>query len=411
MPISIVGLGLDPDNLPENSIVAIDQAEVLVGYSDHLAYFEDHPAEKIVMDQAVASAFPAVADYDMNSAEIVVLTPGDPLFFGIGLAFIEEFGPENVTVLPGVTTVQLAASRLKVPWQNIATVSLIGCEDFVPLFRALMRHRWVAVLTDARHIPAAVAQSLIDKGADHFAMWVFENLETERERFERYKLPDASKRTFSQPNLAILERISQPERRLGLGIPDDTFDVGRDVITPMPVRSMGLAALRLAPGDTVWDLGAGCGATAIEASSLVPDGLVLVVDKNADRIANVRENVRRFGAMLVEAHHGHLPACLDDLPDPDAIYIGGGLRKSDEVLARSMERLKPGGRLVAPVRRLNVLERCRGWLESHDWPYAITLLSTGHTHRHAEEMWLESNLPVFMVASVKPDKPARVQVK
>jgi len=43
---------------------------------------------------------------------------------------------------------------------------------------------------------------------------------------------------------------------------------------------------------------------------------------------------------------GSAPQALDELPDPDAIFVGGGAT-APGILELCRERLRPGGRLVA----------------------------------------------------------------
>ena len=54
---------------------------------------------------------------------------------------------------------------------------------------------------------------------------------------------------------------------------------------------------------------------------------------------------------------GMAPAVWKDLPDPDAIFIGGTGRKVHDIVAAAMLRLKPGGRIVAAMGSIeNVAE-------------------------------------------------------
>ena len=73
---------------------------------------------------------------------------------------------------------------------------------------------------------------------------------------------------------------------------------------------MGLSALALEAKHTVWDLGAGCGSVAIEASLLAHEGAVLAVERNGTRVQLIRDNIRRMGAYGVQAVAGEMPQCL-----------------------------------------------------------------------------------------------------
>ena len=57
---------------------------------------------------------------------LVLLASGDPLFFGIGRRAIKEFGRDDVEIIPEVSSVQLAFSRIKEPWDDALLISLHG---------------------------------------------------------------------------------------------------------------------------------------------------------------------------------------------------------------------------------------------------------------------------------------------
>lgn len=399
--IHVVGLGMDPDNLPEHSSEVIEHAQVLCGGRTQLAHFEDHPAEKLTIAAPLDSVLDELAARHAAGFMVVVLADGDPLYFGIGATLIERLGPEDVAVYPGVTALQAAAAKLKIPWNAVETVSLHGRTDWLPLYRALTRADFVAVYTDPANVPAAVAQAALDKGCAHFAMWVLEDLETEAEQVRKFTLEEAARTSFSKLNLVLLERTGRPEVALTLGIPDDLLAKEKNLITKGPVRAAGLAALRVAPGHTVWDLGAGCGAVAVEAASLGA-GRVVAVEKHAGRVGLIRENVRRTGAYTVELVHGTMPRCLDDLPDPDRVFIGGGLSRSDAVLDAACARLAPGGRLVCSLVLLSTLERVRRNLAARGWPVFVTLVAAAESRPLADDLHLAALNPVFIVGADKP---------
>jgi len=121
----------------------------------------------------------------------------------------------------------------------------------------------------------------------------------------------ASEMKFSGLNFVLLKRIKPPEIPLSIGIDDESYVHERGMITKKEIRAVGLAELRIRPSDTVWDLGAGCGSVAIEASYLARDGKVFAVEKNRTRVEYIKENIRRTGAYLVEVVEGKMPHCLE----------------------------------------------------------------------------------------------------
>ena len=400
--VHVIGLGVNHKDLTPVISKRIESAQVLVGGDRLLALFRDHPALKVPISSPLENVIERINREMQADREIVVLADGDPLFYGIGKRLIDALGREIVVFHPNVTTLQVAASRLRIPWHDIRTVSLHGRKDIRPLLMALAGNDRVAVFTDPEFNPAKVAHELVLKGVDTFDMHVFEDLGTESEKVGRFELKDAAKRTFSPLNFVIFDRAKQPEISLCLGLDDDLYFHEKGMITKKEIRAAGLSALEIEPDNIVWDLGAGCGSVAIEASILAYDGSVLAVEKNPERIQHISQNIRRMGAYGVEIVHGEMPGCLESFPDPERVFIGGGLGKDNKVLEEAINRLKPGGRLVLHLVLMGSLARARDYLKSRNWPYSITQVQVSRSKSIAEDQRLEAMNPIYIVSATKP---------
>lgn len=402
MAIHIIGLGVEPDDLSRKELRLINEAQVLVGGERHLDRFKESSAEKIRIVSPLSGVFEQIRSCEAKDLSIVILATGDPLFYGIGQSLINEFGADNVTLTPNVSMLQAAAARIRIPWHDVATVSLHGRPDLFPLFHALNTHSRVAALTDDKHIPSSMAQALLDKGADNFRMWVFEDLGADNERYAPYSLAVASQKNFASLNFVLLEATEARPQRPMLGAPDQSYVTDKGLVTKASIRAAGIAALRLHPKNTLWDLGAGCGAVAIEASALLTQGRVYAVEKKSTRVAHIRENIRRCYALLVEAVHGAYPRCLPDLPDPDRVFIGGGLSKGEGLLEAVCDRLKPGGRIVVHCALLDTLSRSKSFFQHRDWPLTVLMLQSSKSAPLGKDLHLEAQNPVFILAADKP---------
>jgi precorrin-6Y C5,15-methyltransferase (decarboxylating) len=158
---------------------------------------------------------------------------------------------------------------------------------------------------------------------------------------------EAAAASFREPNLVIIENSNLRMRESAyLGIPEEHIQHENGLITKSEVRAVCLSKLQLKPDMVLWDLGAGSGAVSVEASCLVGDGAVYAVEKNADRVAQIRANCLDFGAANVEVIPSALPDGMDALPEPDRIFIGGGGRALPAIVAKAASRLKTGGIMV-----------------------------------------------------------------
>lgn len=402
MAIHVVGLGIDPDMLPEIHEQIISTADVLVGGKRQLAAFEKHGAHTIPITAPLSNVFSAMADRYNKRDEVVVIADGDPLFYGIGDRIIKEFGSENVIIHPNTATVQGIASRANISWQNMRMVSLHGRNDYTPLYTALQQHDHVVVLTDDTNIPAVIAQRLLDRGVTWFQAWVFENMGTDDEVITTCSLEEASNQNFAKLNAMLLERTGFPEKTLRIGIPDSEFSTERGLITKWPVRTASLGALQLSPTNIMWDIGAGSGSVSIEAAHLLTKGAVYAIERKIERVELIRENRARFGAINLDVLHGNVENCIADLPDPDRIFIGGGLGTDNSMLLPLCERLAEGGYLVINCALLSSLEAAKNHVKELDWKYEVTLVQAASSSKLAGDIRLESLNPIFILCAQKP---------
>jgi precorrin-6Y C5,15-methyltransferase (decarboxylating) len=110
------------------------------------------------------------------------------------------------------------------------------------------------------------------------------------------------------------------------------------------VRSLTLSALAPRPAELLWDIGGGSGSISVEWA--LAGGRAICIEPRADRVANIRANAEAFGlSHRISGVEGRAPEALQDLPVPDAVFVGGG---GDAALFSLLwERLTPGARLVA----------------------------------------------------------------
>ncbi|WP_347881055.1 precorrin-6y C5,15-methyltransferase (decarboxylating) subunit CbiE [Pseudodesulfovibrio sp. S3-i] len=409
-PINIIGLAPGSLALTPFASETLAKADLVVGGKRLLKACPDqllpNSAIRLPIAGPLGPVIEAVRKAASSGRKVVVLADGDPLFFGIGKRLGEELGRENLRVEPTVSTMQLAAARLALPWQEMDFVSLHGRDDFAPLYASLVCADLIAVFTDEVNTPAEVARALLERGADCFSMTVLEDLGSPEEKIRPLALPETWGMDFAQLNLVILERQYPPEIELTLGIPDHYYLHQKNLITKLPVRAAGLAHLNVEPGSTVWDLGAGCGSVSIEASHLARRGRVFAVERNKTRAAMIRENIRRTGAWLVDTVLGTMPEILADLPEPDRIFIGGGLggdsNQDTTLLKVACDRLKPRGRMVVHCILLDSLHTAKDQFKSMGWHFGVTQLQASATDSLAGDLRFKAQNPVFVLWAEKP---------
>ena len=340
---------------------------------------------------------------------VLVRADGDPLLFGIGATLVRRLGPAAVRLLPAVSSLQQACARMSLPWHKVICLSLHGRDDLRPLNVACGKNAPLCILTDARMSPDVLARHLLDRGVDWFEAHIFERMGAADETVSHLSLADAASREFG-PACTMVLVPAAPARRPYLGLDADQLAVDRGLITKKPVRAAALALLRIEAGHVVWDLGSGSGAVALEASVLAHEGRVIAVERSAGRAMGIQENRRRFGAANVEVRLGQAPDCLPGLPDPQRVFIGGGLSgdDGDDILGHVCLRLPVGGRVVVSCVLLDSFSLCRRFFEDMAWPVEILQISAAEGKTLGGDVHLSAMNPVFLLAAQKP-APAPIQ--
>ncbi len=406
--VSVIGMGLTPEDLTTKHLKLIKDADVLIGGKRHLEYFKDNTADKKEINKDIKGIINYIKAR-MRKENVVVLASGDPLFFGIGSLVIESLGSDDVVIYPNISTVAAAFSRIKEPWNDISVVSLHGRNSERELFSKLDTNKSVAVYTDPQKNPAWLAKRLLEKGIKDIKMCIFEQLGTESERFDWYEPGQAADMNFSQPNLIVLKRHSfqsEENKNLHLGMPDNWYEHQKGLITKSEVRAITISKLCISDNHILWDLGAGSGSISIEASLFIKKGRIFSVEQNSDRINNIKANKKRFNVKNLEVVQAVLPNGLEDLPEPDRIFIGGGGRNLAKIIDTASEYLKPDGVIVINTVILSNVEAALKTLKNKGFKTDIVLVQI---HRGQDMPWgerLEALNPVWIISAIKKGLPA-----
>jgi precorrin-6Y C5,15-methyltransferase (decarboxylating) len=344
--LSIVGIG--EDGVEGLSAVArglIGDAEIVFGGKRHLAL-----AAPLIR----GAARPWPSPFERATAEVLaqrgravcVLASGDPFLHGVGTVLARHVLPEETVVVPAPSAFSLAAARLGWALPETVLISLHG--RGLDLVRPhLHPGARVLALTSDGEGPAALAKLLTEIGFGRSRFTVLEALGGPRERVRVAIATRFDLDGIDDLNTVAIEVIEEPGARilaLTPGLPDALFEHDGQ-ITKREVRALTLSALSPRRGEMLWDVGAGAGSVAIEWMLADPSLRAIAIEARADRAARIVRNAAAFGVPGLEVVEGKAPAILQDLPPPDAIFIGGGAGDVG-MLDLAANALRSGGRLV-----------------------------------------------------------------
>jgi precorrin-6Y C5,15-methyltransferase (decarboxylating) len=384
MTADIIGIGLDgAAGLAKPLQDKIARASLLVGSDRHLSYFPDYEGETLTLNDFKGAIAHIKQRLESNLSEpIVILTSGDPLFFGFGRLLLQKLPSDWLNFYPQLSSIQLAFNRVKVPWQDAKCISAHG-RSLDELTQALKKGiDKIAVLTDKTNSPSAIADLLNDLDLpSNYELWVCENLGGSDERVGKYNRIEIRDRTFAPLNVVILLRQNSTDKEdLNLdnlplfGIPDRAFLSFPDrpgLITKREVRLLVLGELALQPDRTVWDIGAGTGSVSIEIARLFPSNRIYAIEKTAIGTNLIEKNCKRFCVKNICAIGDRAPNCLHDLPNPDRVFIGGSGGQIEDILQRCGNQLTSNGVIVLALATLEHLNRAMNWLQAEHWTYRL----------------------------------------
>ena len=425
-PIHVMGIGLDgAKGLSSASQAVVNQATLLVGSDRHLDYFPHHPAPRIRfgnIQTAIASvkehlqgACAAQAIKDESEITVVILTSGDPLFFGLGRLLLQSFSPAQLTFHPHLSSIQLAFNRIKLPWHDATILSLHGRppDELIPVLKKGKEK--IALLTDATHTPEAIARLIQSLALPlEYHLWVCENLGDDQENVQSFTVDDLASRTetpFEPLNVVVLVRdpapdTQRPEALPILGIADPAFASFSDrpgLMTKREVRTLIMGELQLHPNQTIWDIGAGTGSVSIEAARLNPTATLYAIEKTAIGVSLIKENIQRFKVANVIPIHGAAPEAIASLPSPDRVFLGGSGGHLCRILNDCGTLLKNGGRMVIAVATLEHQAKVMQWLEHQRWSD-----QTIRWEHQILSIQLSRSMPIGTLTRLNPLNPVTV---
>ncbi len=335
--------------------------------------------------------------------EAAVLASGDPLFYGIGRVLAKSFPPDRLEFFPAVSSVQLAFSRLGVPWEDAFFVSLHGKMERewtardLPLLAGLKRK--LAILTGGENTPARIAKHL----PPDTRVYVMERLGHPDEKMTEGRPQDISggKRKFLEPNIMIALAGNENGPFVPLGLSENEIEHTKGLITKDEVRAAALHALALPAGGVFWDIGAGSGSVSIEAKRLCPALKVYAIEKTKKLCRMIASNAGKFRAEDIRVISGAAPDALEGLPAPCRVFIGGGGGRLPEIISH-VSPLMEKGRVVITAVTVETLDTALKKLRENGFTVSASSISVAR----AEDItggntFFRALNPVFIIKGVR----------
>lgn len=327
--VYLVGMGPGaPEKLTAEVIIILKKADLLAGSARML-----EQARKVVPDLDEKKTLSSIRQDEIiefleaNSecSTVALLYSGNVGRYSgaesMRRRMIKEYLNYEIKLVPGISSSTEFLTRLGISEKDVLIESTHGRD--VRLIPLIKTNRYVLVFLGSGDTVTETAKQLMEYGMNLVRITVGTHLSYSDENI-RFGYP---REFVEQPaaglSLALFENPDAKKVPEGFGIPDSAFSRGSTPMTKQDIRMLALPRLELEQDSVVYDIGAGTGAVSIEIGQHTPYGTVYAVEKEEEALQLLKENKKKFcmdNMMIVE---GEAPDALEELPDPDAAFIGG----------------------------------------------------------------------------------------
>lgn len=390
--ITLVGIGCgNSDYLTEAGKKAISDADILVGAARMLET-ADSDAEKIT-----AVRTEDIIDIIENNAEknIGVIFSGDTGFYSGTTRLTDELirREKAFRIVPGISSIQMLSAKLGIPWQDWNLVSAHGRD--CNILGKLMEGKDTFFLTGGNVVPSDVCRILTEAGLGKTRVFIGERLSYDDERITEAAAEELTAAEFDKLAVMLVKAVPVPEKQVA-GIDDEQFIRGNVPMTKQDVRASVMARMNIAPGETIWDVGAGTGSVSVEMALAAKGGTVYAVECVSEGCELIRANREKFRTWNLTVVEGKAPDTLEGLPAPDAVFIGGTRGNLNSILD-VVFNANPEARICITAIALESLTAALSELTSRGLDVKVAQIAASRSRKLSSYNMLTADNPIFII--------------
>lgn len=376
MKVYLIGTGADGrKTLTAEAEKALDEAQIYIGAERMLSAVtaENKPRFCACGSEKIRDYIDAHNEYSCAA----VLLSGDISFYSGARRLRGMLGGHKIVGIPGISSLSYMCARLGIPIEETETVSLHGREGSI--CARVRDSKYTFVLLGGRESAADIAQRLCDFGMGNCVMHIASRLGYDDERIISAAAAEADTAGIDRLCAVMIEN-NGARNIIGRHIEDDEFIRGGVPMTKSEVRAVSIAKLSTGIDSVVYDIGAGTGSVAIEASLRSHDIKVYAIERSDEGIGLIEKNRRLFGADNVFPIHGSAPEALCGLPAPTNVFIGGSGGRLYEILKAVTENA-PSAQIVINTVALNSAAEVLSAAAELGLDYEVTSVTAARSKR------------------------------
>lgn len=164
--LHVVGIGPGSNEyLTFKAKEVVESSDIIVGSKRALELFSDAEAEKLELGVGNMQEMLGLAvTKACEGKDVSLLSTGDPGFSGVLKPILGLADGLEVEVVPGISSIQMCASKLKLSWDDANLITMHGKGISNELMDAIQNGKHTIILPN--HTIEEIAKFLIDNGSD-----------------------------------------------------------------------------------------------------------------------------------------------------------------------------------------------------------------------------------------------------
>ena len=211
MEIKIYIIGIGPGSseyLTKKAVDTVKTSDYTVGSTRAIDLFDDVNNKIAFNVKDLLDKLEKGVDLAIEGNTVSILSTGDPGFSGVlntvlRIANEKNFPEEKIEVIPGISSLQLAAARNHIQWDNANVMTFHGRENIEDILKVINNGKTTIALPSKK--VRDMAQFLLDNGVDeHREVVVCERLSYDDEKIVRSTLKDIANSEFTYMCIMVI---------------------------------------------------------------------------------------------------------------------------------------------------------------------------------------------------------------
>ena len=207
--IYIIGIGPgSSEYLTKKAVDTVKTSDYTVGSTRAIDLFDDVNNKIAFNVKDLLDKLEKGVDLAIEGNTVSILSTGDPGFSGVlntvlRIANEKNFPEEKIEVIPGISSLQLAAARNHIQWDNANVMTFHGRENIEDILKVINNGKTTIALPSKK--VRDMAQFLLDNGVDeHRKVVVCERLSYDDEKIVQSTLKDIANSEFTYMCIMVI---------------------------------------------------------------------------------------------------------------------------------------------------------------------------------------------------------------